>query len=316
MVQANATVQGFVQALRDADWTKAIGYCSAKVRQDAKAYPSPEAFFRDVVPITQITAQTKNPIYLRSGDPGKGGAWSLYPLAYRVAELEPDPADKWPLKIFREAWWQGRIEKSEGEGWAVDFPTTPLRTHIEKRLVDLKRVRDEAIATETELEPKLKDLHTRLTPLASTFQAGSPMLFRLELVNDGPAKLIYKPGAVGVNSSFIVMTSAGHPAKYTGPPTQTGLRHDIIEPGRTAVLLDNWDLANQYRLTEPGRYTVQFRGGVGIAEPHPHKTELVHRSSDRIESQPAEGKRSLRLFPSNAVEIEVTAPPPGTAPAK
>lgn len=312
VIQANAAVQGFVQALRDADWAKALGYCSARVQEAAKAYPSPEAFFRDVVPIQQLAEQTKDPIYSPADNPAKGGPWAMRALACRVATLERDPADKWSVHGRREVWWQGRIEKTGESRQLMDFPTTPLRDHVAGRLAELRRARAEAIANETELESKLEGVHTRLVPLSGRFEAGGPMLFRLELVNGGPARLVYDGSTAGVHRSFIVETAQGDPAKYTGGPVQTATQHNIIEPGQTVVLLDKWDLARQYGLTEPGRYTVQFRGGVWIAEADPHKTIQIARIGrapvGKIETRPAAGRRSLRLFPSNVVEIEVARP--------
>lgn len=306
MLQADAAVQGLVQALRDSEWTKALDYCSAKVRNAAKTYPSAEAFVRDVVPIQQLVTQTKNPIYFNSHQSSKGGPWGMHALAFRIAELEPDPADRWSLPITRQVWWQGVVKKDDSRS-VVDFPTTPFNSQVETGLSELKRIQKEAIANEMELEPKLKGVHTRLTPLAERFQIGKPMLFRLELVNEGPAKLVYEHSGAGVNDSMMVTTKRGSQVPYTAGDVQTMMGHEVIDPGTTVILLDKWDLANHYRLTEPGRYTVQFRGGIQIAEADPHKTILVDRGHRKIETLPDVGKRSLRLFPSNTVEIEVVA---------
>lgn len=133
------------------------------------------------------------------------------------------------------------------------------------------------------------------------------MLFRLELINGGSSTLVYDRSTAGVNGSFLVTTSEGTRAKYTGRPVQTAAGHEIINPGQTVTLLDDWDLANQYRLTEPGRYIVQFRGALSIGETHPQKTIRIHRARDVIETVPARGRSSQRLFPSNSVEIEIAA---------
>ena len=62
--------------------------------------------------------------------------------------------------------------------------------------------------------------------------------------------------------------------------------HEVLNPGETVVLLDKWDLATEYRLTQPGRYTVQFRGGVDIADADPHKTIRIDRGAKGIETLP------------------------------
>jgi len=306
LIQANSVVQGFVHALRESDWAKALGYCSIRVQDDAKPYPSPEAFFRSIVPVEQVVTRTKNPIY-RTKKSAKGSPWAIYALAYKVAELERDPAVTWTLTTATQVWWQGGVRKVDSH-WVIDFPTTPLRSHIEKRLTELRRLREKTVAIERELEPKLRGVHTRLTALAEHFEANGYMPFRLELVNEGPAQLIFDKSRVGVNDSMIVKDDRGNLVSSLGRRIQTGMSHHPIDPGQTIVLLDRWDLRNQYRLTKPGRYTVQFRGGPMIAEADPHKTIQIHDlASNTPKTKPAAGKRSSRFFPSNIVEIEVVA---------
>lgn len=238
VMEAEGVMQGFARALRTSDWQAAAGFCSADVQEAVKKYSSPEAFFRQVVPIAQLLATIKTPMYARAANPAKGGAWQMRQLACRVAELEPDPADRWSLMMPREVWWQARLRRDGQSRPFLDFTTVPLSDHVSGRLAELRRVREKLIANESELEPKLEKVRTRLIPLAGRYRAGKVMLFRLELVNGGTATLIYDRSQAGVNGSFSVKTAGGQEATYTGSPAQTAGGQQVLKPGETVVLLD------------------------------------------------------------------------------
>jgi len=126
LVQQDTVVQGLVRALRTSQWETALSYCSPAVKDAAKEYSSPEAFFRAVVPIEKVVTSTRNPIYFPSSSshPSKN-PWGSYSFAYVIAELEKDPAIPWDL-IMRpsKVYWQGYL-KQVSSHWVVDFPTTP-----------------------------------------------------------------------------------------------------------------------------------------------------------------------------------------------
>lgn len=314
----NAVILGFVQALHDSDWARAIGYCSPEVQEQARRYPSPEAFFRDVVPFEELTKKAKAEDYTLKYHPEgrKGGPWSRMALAFKLADLERDPAVPWALAMSTSVYWQARTQKADSR-WVVDFQTTPLKAYIEKELAERRRVRAELTAKERALDPNLRGVHTRLTPLGMPFKVGEAMLFRLELVNDGPAELVYDDQQVGVNGSVSVKDKQGNPARYTGRPTQTWGTDKYIRAGQTVVLLDNWDLGSQYKLTKPGHYTVQFGGGISVAEADPKKSIEVYRpGSKTVETRPAPGRGTHRSFPSNIVKIEVGATQPASRPSE
>jgi hypothetical protein len=52
--EAQEVLQGFQQALTDANWAKAMSYCSAEVKKKAAQTESLEAFLKDVVPLAEV----------------------------------------------------------------------------------------------------------------------------------------------------------------------------------------------------------------------------------------------------------------------
>lgn len=312
LIQADSIVQGFVRALRDAEWQKALADCSPKVQGQAKQYPSPEAFFRSVVPLQKLISETKNPIYKPNPHPGKSGPWVMWALVVKVAEVESEPDVTWPgLTMSTPIYWQWRIDKVNSR-WIIDFPTTPFQKYVDQGLAERRRLRAERVANEKALDPILRGVRTRLTALDKQFKAGQSMPFRLELINDGFAQLLYEDDRVGLYCSMIAKDEQGKLLPCSLEPVQTFAGITPIQSAETVVLLDHWDLGIQYKLTKPGRYTVQFSGrGLHISEADPHKNVFVQRHpSGPPQTQPAIGRTASRLFPSNIVEIEVVSTQP------
>lgn len=308
MIAANEAAERFVQALRESQWSKALALCSPEAEKESRQYSSPEAFMHSVVPCERLIRETKLPIY--AWNP-MGGSWGLGAPALKLAELAPDPSIPWPISTWSTVYWQWHMKKTD-TGWVVDFPTTAaLKNYTEKQLAELRSAREKLVAKEKELEPILRGVHTRLTIQERRIQAGRPLPLRLELVNEGPAQLLYDDSAVRYWTPMTVRNARGETIPSSRGPSQIGMPCKLLKPGE-AILLDNWDLTGCYRLKEPGRYTVQFSGnGLGISETDPNKTQLISRSPrGRIETLPGYGRRSSRLFPSNVVEIEVVATQP------
>jgi hypothetical protein len=93
LVERSSVVQGFVQALHDSQWTQAVDYCSPEVQEQARQYPSAEAFFRAVVSLEDIMKRASAQDYAPKYNPnaGRGGTWPMPALAFKVAELEKAP---------------------------------------------------------------------------------------------------------------------------------------------------------------------------------------------------------------------------------
>jgi hypothetical protein len=162
---------------------------------------------------------------------------------------------------------------------------------------------------------ELAGLRTRLVPLEKQFVLGQPMKFRLELKNFGQGAVRYDSQGVGLNGSLLVRDPQGRPVRYIGGSFQTMGQSPLpsLAPGKTAVLFDALDLASQYLVVRPGRYTVQFRG---IS----NETEAKAQEESRRRISEAEAKDTGEkidwwgaLLPqSNAAAIDVQ---PGTVPA-
>jgi hypothetical protein len=127
---------------------------------------------------------------------------------------------------------------------------------------------------------ELAGLRTRLVPLAKQFTLGQPMKFRLELKNFGPTAVHYDSQAVAGNSSLVVRDPQGQLVPYIGGSFQTGnfIPLPSLAPGKTVVLFDGLDLASQYLLVRPGKYTVQFRGISDEAEAKAEEQSRRRRS--------------------------------------
>ena len=170
-------------------------------------------------------------------------------FGYFVSLSEPDakPAINWL--------WS--LDEVDGE-WSIDFGPVPLKQWIEQETLRQKRQAEEYQAKLKALEPKLKGLRTILTAAETEFIQGEPPLFRLELVNDGPARLWYDAQQVAVNHSMTITDSTGRSSPYTAASYQTGGAYAPIKPGETVALFDGFDIATQCALSKPGSYKVQF----------------------------------------------------------
>lgn len=312
MVAADFVAERFVQALKTSHWADALSCCSPQLQDEAKRYPSVEAFFRQIVPVQELINKPELPIYRWNSKVRKWAKGTPHVLVAKVEkspyllELENRPDVTWAYPVY----WIWNVQQLNSK-WVVDFTVTPLQMYVDREVAREKRDQEKRVADEKALEPILRDVHTQLTPLRKQFKTSESMPLRLELINGGPGELIYDDVRVGLYCSRIVKDEQGKLLPCIIEPVQTGSAHKLLHPAQTDVLLDHWDLRAQYKLTKPGRYTVQFSGhGLHISEADPHKTVRMHRSPTVIETVPDVGRRSSRLFPSNIVEIEVVSTQP------
>lgn len=103
-------------------------------------------------------------------------------------------------------------------------------------------------------------VRTRLVPAETSFSLDQPMRFRLEMQNVGSETVQFDPQQVDVNNSVIIAGPGGKELPYIAPWCQTLGGPRPLKPGEQVVLFDGLDIAEQYLVTEPGQYTVQFRG--------------------------------------------------------
>ena len=72
--QANMLFLRLQDALAAEQWEEALSFCSDRVRAKAAEWPSPEAFFKETLPIGLLLARDFGYYTLRSDKP-EGGQW-------------------------------------------------------------------------------------------------------------------------------------------------------------------------------------------------------------------------------------------------
>jgi len=102
-------------------------------------------------------------------------------------------------------------------------------------------------------------VRTALSAGEEEFALGKPMLFRLVIENLGRRAVKVDPIQVAINSSMAIETGDGVSVPYIKGWIQTGIGQLVLKPGERAVLFEALDIADQYLLTSPGTYNVQFK---------------------------------------------------------
>jgi hypothetical protein len=241
--KAETLMLNFQQALKDADWDKAISFCSENVKSKASDYSSTEAFFRNIVPIGEMASlpqfQTSGGRYNREGQRLEFFCFLRIPMTGSE-------------KTVSWNWTVGRSDK----GWIIDFKTIPLKKWIEKETIRQIREAEEARVRRERLR---KGLAINLTALSKEFTVGQPMLFRVEIsnVSESPIRDVATSSAI-VNNPMIVIGPNGDGIEYIDTDCQTVVRDEEIEAGQTVILAEQYDVTSQYRINKPGKYTFQF----------------------------------------------------------
>lgn len=282
---AKKVLVAFQSALSASDWPRALSLCTQAVQGEAEKHASAAQFCRTVLPVEEITARKRFRAYvsqsIRFGD-------EVEVIEYRWSVS---------LKNSDDVHWFGSVQKEDAK-WRLNFAVEPLSQYMDRILADRKRRAEEDRRRRQALLPKLQKVTLTLTPLKPSFALGKPMPFRLEMTNGGQETLYYDDQQVEVNHSMIVKDSRGRAIAYTAGPIQTGGADRPIEPGRTVVLFDGFDLASQYRIRRPGTYTVQFSGrGLSVGD---------REEDDSTEhGQDDPGFSLTGTCASNTVQIEV-----------
>jgi hypothetical protein len=233
---------GFQQALRDSDWTRALSFCSPSVQAKAKEAESPEAFFRRCVPIEGIVARTFKPHWFSS----RGGR--TVAISDRV-DLSGPQENQAPIE------WEWKLLKV-GSIWQVDIDAMPLDRYTEKEQVKREAQGRTRLTAREGTDRAIKYV---LSPVGSEFVIGRPMLFRLEMKNEGATAIAFRRTSVSVNDPMRVIDPDGKELPYVDTSYQTTVRTDAILAGEAIVLEDKYDVASQYRIVHPGRHQFQFR---------------------------------------------------------
>lgn len=242
---ARTVMLGFQQALKESDWDKVLGFCSENVKAKARDYGSPEAFFKSVVPLDEIVSlprfQTSGGRYNREGQQVE------FRCFLRIATADSKETVDW-------VWTVGKSDS----GWVIGFETISLTRHIEKER--LRRLQEKERARER-LEELQRGFEVRLVPLSKEFVVGEPMLFRVEMTNISESPITYMATkSVMVNDPMSIKGPDGNLIPYVDTSYQTLGGDEMIKPGQTVILADNYDVTSQYCIIEPAQYTFQFKG--------------------------------------------------------
>jgi hypothetical protein len=245
--KANMLFLRFQDALAAEQWPQALSLCSDRVRAKAAEWPSPGAFFKDTIPVDLLLAQ----------DFGywSGGA-NFYGLLVPLTEPESKPFIQWYWAI-----------SATNQTWVVDYPPVKLEEYVARKKAGIQERENQSKEVCLRLEPKLKGMKSRLAPVSEQFVVGSPMLFRVELANQGQASVDYLDSGVAY-APLTVFDAKGQALAFTQTPLQVMVRKGQVAPGASVVLADRIDLSAHYAITNPGLYTVRFSGaGLQIGQP-------------------------------------------------
>jgi len=155
--QANMLMLRFQDALAAEHWQEALGFCSDRLRTSAAEFPTPKDFFTTTMPIEHVLAQSF-------------GCWScganFYGLFVTLSEPGVEP---------RIDWYWGLVPANDR--WVVDYPPSALGEYVVKKRAAFQERDGRIKQIRQSLEPKVREVKTRLTSLSERFVIGSPMLF-------------------------------------------------------------------------------------------------------------------------------------------
>jgi len=244
--QADIALYRFQRALKEHNWERALSCCSRPVKVKAKEFNSAKAFFKDYIPVAQITGLSEFRVRGHSARADK-----LTRLSFEIPLEVPEA--KWPVRWEWSLIW-------DTDRWLVDFKTLPVKILVRKELLR-RELEDED--GRVRMEKIKKGIEFNLIPITKEFVIGQPMLFRIEMINVSNSPILYTatgPTAVMANDKMIITGPDGERVEYVDTSYQILVYSDVILPDEKIVLVDKYDATTQYRIVEPNRYTFQFKG--------------------------------------------------------
>jgi hypothetical protein len=286
---ANMALLQFQNALAADRWGDALALCSVDVQNQAKAWPSAEKFFKDTMPIEDVLARDFS-------------RWSCGEKFCGMFET----ISAWDEQP-RIDWYWG-IALTEDGKWVVDYPPVLLTEYVVQRKALLK-ARDDKVATlKLTLESKMPFVSTRLIPLTNQFVTGQPMRFRVELTNAGPTDVYYMDGGLNYYGlSVRDERGQGTVLTNTAGPAQIRVQTQKLPAHSAVVLAEALDITWNHRITEPGKYSVQFDGStLAVGECVPQEdTDRFDRPIGSVSIGGYFSPVTTNKFPSNVVKIDV-----------
>jgi len=281
--QANLLMLRFQDALAAGGWQEALACCSERLRSSASAWPTPKDFFNDTMPIEHVLAQDF-------------ACWScgtnFYGLFVTLSAPDVEP---------RVDWFWGLVPTPNS--WVVDYPPVKLGDYVVNRRAALQQ-RDERIKSiRRSLEPQVRNVTTRLTPVSERFTIGSPMLFRVELVNSGATPVHYMDTGVRHNA-LTVLNAKKEPVPALPDPLQIQINKAELAAGASVALAENIDINKGRNIDKPGKYFVQF-DSPDVQVGQPVASEEMGRFGETLSVVVFDFLSATNRFPSNIIEIEV-----------
>jgi len=282
--QANMVMLKFQEALAAKRWEEALSYCSDRVRDSAKRWATCREFFAATTPLERILKDYRFGFWQERHKKDS----HYYGLAIPLTPgKRPYVHWYWSISTAKNTW------VLDWEPVAMDLET--LIQEKKSRLAERER---QIVAARRVLEPKLRAVKTHLSAGSETFVIGSPMLFRVELMNFGESPIQFVAAGVGYHP-LRVFNQNKQSIPCIKEPAQIGAQERELAPHESVVLADRIDINQDYRFTKPGTYFVQFDGeSLEIGERIP--------STDTRFGDEDEFIATRTKFPSNVVQIEIT----------
>jgi hypothetical protein len=275
----------FQEALATARWEDALSHCSDRVRKGATKWPTEQEFFAKTLPLEKVLASHRFGYWSES----HGKDSHSYGMFFRLTPRGQEPLVQWHWKMNTTA---------KGT-WEIDWEPVALDLDalIKKKKSGIAARQKRVEAARRALEPKLRGVKTHLTAVSGEFVIGSPMHFRVELMNLGEAPIDYTAAGVGYYP-LRVLNEKGEPIPCLKGPAQLMSHRGSAEPRSTKILADDVDLNRDYHFSDPGTYFVQFDGGgLGIGEWIRPVASPLHQDREFVST--------TTTFPSNVLRIEI-----------
>jgi hypothetical protein len=273
----------FQDALAAERWQEALACCSERLKTSAAAWPTLKEFFNDTLPIEHVLAQDF-------------ACWScgtnFYGLFVTLSAPGVEP---------RVDWFWGLMPTPSG--WVVDYPPAKMGDYVVNRRTALQQRDDRITSIRRSLEPQVRNVTTRLTAVSERFTVGSPMLFRVELVNSGATPVHYMDTGVRHNP-LTVLNAKKEPVPALPDPLQIQVNKAELAAGASVVLGEKIDINSGRNIDKPGKYFVQFDSPeVQVGQPVP--SEEMGRFGETLPATVFDFLSATNKLPSNIVEIEI-----------
>ena len=276
----------FQEALAAERWEEALSFCSDRVRKGAAQWSTQKEFFAKTMPLAKVLASCRFRFWREQHKKD----FHSYGLVIQLTPRNQEPLIQWHWSMF-----------TSNNTWVIDWEPVAidLDALIEKRKSEIAEHRKRVDAARRQLEPKLRAIKTHLTAVSESFVIGSPMFFRVELLNFGESPVHFTAGGVGYHP-LRVLDQNGRPIPCIKGSAQIMMRQCELAPHSSEILADKIDLNKDYRFAKPGTYFVQFDGeSLAIGEQIP-STDTRFMEDHQFISTPTK-------FPSNILKIEIKA---------